>query len=63
MEADEMSDLELLGSALQEAMDAHQRGVIIGPGVDDVALARAVRRAVRQDTMRVLRTAVAGDAA
>ena len=62
MEADEMSDLELLASALQDAMDAYRAGVIVGPALDTVALARAERRARRQDAARLLR-AVAGDAA
>ncbi len=57
-----LSDLDLLASALQEAMDAHRRGVIVGPAVDAVALARAARAARRRDVRRVLRTVVGGAA-
>lgn len=63
MEADEMTDLELLGSALEDAMDAHRAGVIVGPALDVVAFERAERRARRADAARLLRTVVAGDAA
>jgi hypothetical protein len=63
MGSDALSDLELLGSALQEAMDAHRAGVIVGPALDEVALARAERRARRRDAARLLRSAVSGDAA
>jgi hypothetical protein len=59
---DELSDLELLASALQDAMDAHRQGVIVGPAVDEVALVRAARRARRRDTARALRTSVGGAA-
>jgi hypothetical protein len=59
MEANEMSDLELLASALEDAMDAYQAGVIVGPAPDPVAFERAERRAVA----RLLRTAAVGDAA
>jgi hypothetical protein len=62
MEAEPLSDLELLASALQEAMDAHEKGVIVGPMVDEVALARAARRARRRDTSRAMRTVVGGAA-
>jgi len=51
----DLSDLELLSSALQEAMDAHRAGLVLGPGVDEVALRRAERRARRADTDRVVR--------
>jgi hypothetical protein len=61
-ESADLSDLELLASALQEAMDAHRQGVIVGPLVDEVTLARAARRARRQDTARALRTVVGGAA-
>ena len=61
-QADGMTDLELLSAALQDAMDAHRRGLIIGPAMDEVALTRAARRARRQDTARTLRT-IAGGAA
>lgn len=63
MEADELSDLELLASGLQEAVEAYRAGVIIGPALDVVALKRATRRAFRQDVAQALRTAVAGDVA
>jgi hypothetical protein len=62
MEPDNMSDLELLGTALQDAMDARREGVIVGPSVDEVALARAERRARRRDTTRALRTSTGGAA-
>jgi hypothetical protein len=58
----DLSDLELLSSALQDAMDAHRAGLIVGPGVDEVALRRAERRARRADAARMLR-AVPGGAA
>jgi hypothetical protein len=63
MDTDDMSDLELLASALEEAMDAYTAGVVIGPRLDVVAYERAERRARRRDAARVLRTAMAGDAA
>ena len=63
MDTDEMTDLELLASALEDAMDAHQAGVIVGPRLDVVAFERAERRARRADAARLLRTVVAGDAA
>lgn len=58
-----LSDLELLAVALQDAMDAHRAGVIVGPAVDEVALARAARRARRRDAARMLRTVVSDGAA
>jgi hypothetical protein len=61
-QADHLSDLELLSSALQEAMDAHRLRLLIGPAVDEVALRRAERRARRADAVRMLR-AVPGGAA
>ena len=63
MEADEMSDLELLASALEEAMDAYQAGKVLGPALDPVAFARAARRARQRDVARLLRSTVVGDAA
>lgn len=51
-----LTDTEMLAAALQDAMDAHSRGLVIGPPVDDVALGRAYRRALRRDTARALRT-------
>jgi hypothetical protein len=59
----EMSDLVLLGSALEDAMDAYWAGTFLGPALDVVAFERAERRARRQDAARLLRTPVAGDAA
>ncbi|MPZ85230.1 MAG: hypothetical protein GEV28_34520 [Actinophytocola sp.] len=61
-EGDELSHLDLLSSALHEAMDAHRQGVIVGPVVDEVALARAARRARRRDTTRALHTVPGGAA-
>jgi hypothetical protein len=52
----ELSALELLSSALQDAVDAHRTGLIAGPGVDEVALRRAQRRALRADVSRLLST-------
>jgi hypothetical protein len=61
---DGLSDLELLASAVQDAMDAHAAGVLLGPALDEVALGRAARRARLSDAARLLRTSVvAGDAA
>ncbi|GAB3462532.1 hypothetical protein [Actinophytocola sediminis] len=54
----DLSDLELLATATQDAMDAHQVGVIVGPALDTVALARAARRARRRDASRLLRANV-----
>ncbi len=58
-----LSDLELLASALEEAMEAYEAGVIVGPCLDVVALERAARHARRRDVARLLRVAVTGDAA
>jgi hypothetical protein len=58
----ELCDLDLLATALQDAMDAHRQGVILGPAVDELALARAERRARRRDAARVLRTTAGGAA-
>lgn len=63
MDASDMSDLELLASALEDAMDAHRAGVIVGPALDVVAFERATRRARRQDAAQALRVSVTGDAA
>ncbi|MCA1194179.1 hypothetical protein [Saccharopolyspora sp. 6V] len=49
----ELSDLELLAHAAQAAEDAQCRGVLGGPGMDEVQLRRAERRARRQDARRV----------
>lgn len=56
MDAREMSDMDLLATALEDALDAHRKGVIIGPALDVVTLRRAERRARRNDTARALRT-------
>ena len=61
-DASQLSDLDLLASALEDALDAHGRGVLIGPALDEIALTRAARRARRRDAARALRT-VAGGAA
>ncbi len=63
MEADSMSDLEVLGSALEDAMEAYQSGVIVGPALDTAAFKRAARRARHRDVARLLRSSVVGDAA
>lgn len=57
---DELSELELLSVALQDAMDAQHAGQVAGPVLDEVALRRAERRARRADAARVLRTRVEG---
>jgi hypothetical protein len=49
-----MSDAELLSSALLDALEAHRIGLVVGPGVDEVALRRAERRARRADAARLL---------
>ncbi|MCA1228644.1 hypothetical protein [Saccharopolyspora sp. 6M] len=58
MPESELSDLELLAQAAQEAEDAQRRGVLGGPGMDEVQLRRAERRARRQDARRVQSTRV-----
>lgn len=60
--SDELSDLELLASALREAVEARATGALGGADVDEVGLRRAERRA-RQADARRLHEAVAGDAA
>lgn len=57
------SALELLSSALQDAMDAHRTGLIVGPNVDEVAFRRAQRRALRADVARLLSAPGQGGAA
>lgn len=59
----ELSDLDLLSQALQEAMDAQAKGVLGGPGVDEVGLRRAERRARRQDANRLLSTRISDEEA
>jgi len=56
--AADLSDLDLLSSALQDAMEAHACGVVIGPLPAAAELHRAARRARRADTTRLLRTPV-----
>lgn len=51
--ADDLSDLDLLSAALQDAVTAHREGLIVGPGLDEVALRRAERRARRRDLARL----------
>ena len=58
----EESSVALLSSALADAVIARAAGVIVGPAVDELALRRAVGRAVRQDVARGLGP-VPGDAA
>lgn len=55
----ELSDLELLAQAAQEAEDAHLRCVLGGPGMDEVQLHRAARRARRRDARRLRNTQIA----
>jgi hypothetical protein len=43
----DLNDLELLSTALAEALDAKGRGLVIGPPVDEVTLRRAERHARR----------------
>jgi hypothetical protein len=54
----ELSDLELLSGALQDALDARSAGRLVGPDADEVALRRAERRAHRADVARLLRSQV-----
>lgn len=65
MEAYEVSDLELLASALEEALEAREAGLVVGPwlAVDAVALERAACQARRADTARLLHTVPMGGAA
>jgi hypothetical protein len=50
-----VSDSALLEDALQEAIDAHAAGLLAAPfGVDEMALKRARRRALRSDIRRLL---------
>jgi hypothetical protein len=60
--ADELSDLDLLARAMQDAMDAHSRGVLLGPLPAVSELHRVARRARRADAARLLRTPVRGAA-
>jgi len=50
-----MTDSALLEDALSEAVDAHSAGRLAAPfGVDEIALARARRRALRADIRRLI---------
>jgi hypothetical protein len=50
-----MTDSALLEEALNDAVDAHDTGQLAAPfGVDEVALARARRRALRADLKRLI---------
>lgn len=55
-----LSGVELLGLAAEDAAEAHMAGLLGGPGLDQVALHRARRRARRQDVAAALRTAPVG---
>ncbi|AXX29414.1 hypothetical protein APASM_2049 [Actinosynnema pretiosum subsp. pretiosum] len=57
------SNLELLSSALQEALAAQAKGLIIGPPVDEITLRRVERRARRADAIRAQKTYIVGGAA
>jgi hypothetical protein len=51
----DQSDAALLEEALQQALDAHDAGLLAAPfGVDEVALRKARRRALRADIRRAL---------
>jgi hypothetical protein len=54
----DLSDLELLATALHEALTAWHEGTLGGPGVDEAGLVRAARRARRRDASTLLRTQV-----
>lgn len=50
-----MTDSELVEDALNEAVDAHSAGLLAAPfGIDEIALARARRRALRADIKRLM---------
>jgi hypothetical protein len=50
-----VSDSALLEDALSEAIDAHSAGRLAAPfGLDEIALARARRRALRADIKRLI---------
>lgn len=55
---DDLTDLELLATALHDALTARHAGQLGGPGVDEAALQRAARRARRQAATVLLRTQV-----
>lgn len=52
----ELSDAELLGLAAEDAVEARAGRELAGPGLDEVALRRARRRALRAETAELLRT-------
>jgi hypothetical protein len=54
----DLSDTELLATALHDAVAAQHAGVLGGPGVEETALERAARRARRRDASALLRTQV-----
>lgn len=54
----ELSNKQLLAQALQEAMDAYANGELGGPGLDEVQLKRAARRARRADANHLLNTQI-----
>ncbi|MEV6234922.1 hypothetical protein AB0L88_44355 [Saccharopolyspora shandongensis] len=56
-----LSDLALLSQALEEALDAHGRGVIVGPVPSWAELERSMRRARKADTSRQLKVRVASE--
>ncbi|MEU6264841.1 hypothetical protein [Saccharopolyspora shandongensis] len=58
-----LSDLELLSQSLEEALDAHGRGVIVGPVPSWAELERSMRRARKADTSRQLKVRGASDGA
>lgn len=58
-----LSDLDLLSTALHEALQAQENGEVIGPEVDEVTLRRAERRARRADGRREQNTVVLGGVA
>lgn len=57
------SDLDLLSTALREALEAQENGAVIGPQVDELSLRRAERRARRADGRREQKTVVLGGVA
>ncbi len=52
----ELSDAELLGLAAEDAVEAHAGRELGGPDLDEVALHRVRRRALRAETAGALRT-------
>lgn len=59
----QLNDLELLSTALQDALAAQASREVIGPEVDELTLRRAERRARRRDVRRSLEVQVFGGAA